>query len=193
MVSCGPHAAGLGHLCPWGLLSRGQGHPSESSPPAHVQCFPRCTWLHAPGVSGCLPGPGFSVVTRPPLPACLPRPPPTPPSSSHAPARSPRPPLVTPPAHPAPHAHPAPPQTVRSAVALWTWCSSSTAPRALATPTSPWRRTSSSTWSTGWGPSPRTPSRRQVSGTAIGGVVRRGRGHQAAFSSRGAAGRLRSG
>ena len=67
-----------------------------------------------------------------------------------------------------PHHSPGSRQTVRSAVAPWMWCSSSTAPRALATPTSLWRRTSSSTWSTGWGPSPRTPSRRQVSCTVVG-------------------------
>lgn len=54
-------------------------------------------------------------------------------------------------------------QTVRSAAAPWMWSSSSTALRVLATPTSPWRRTLSSMWSTGWAPLPRTPSLKRVS------------------------------
>lgn len=54
-------------------------------------------------------------------------------------------------------------QTVRSAVAPWMWSSSSTALRVSATPTSPWRKTLSSMWSTGWAPLPRTPSLKQVS------------------------------
>lgn len=92
--------------------------------------------------------------------------------------------MATSPVHPA-----LGPQTVRSGVAPWMWCSSSTAPRALAIPTSPWRRTLSSMWSTGWGPSPRTPSRRQVSCICSGRVgVRCGQESQGPFTSSSQAG-----
>jgi len=53
-------------------------------------------------------------------------------------------------------------QTVRNAADPWTSCSWSTAQSQWVWPTSPWRRTLSSTPSTDWDPLPKTPSQRQV-------------------------------